>query len=60
MSGWRTLIATSWMPRCHFDAGDDDGDDDVDDYGGGDDDQSSDDVEYNEKDTDDGNHYGGN
>ena len=36
MSGWRTLIATSWMPRCHFDAGDDDDNDDVDDYGGGD------------------------
>ena len=35
MSGWRTLIATSWMPRCHFDAGDDDDDDDVDNYLGG-------------------------
>ena len=49
MSGWRTLIATSWMPRCHFDAGDDDDNDDVDDYGGGDDhdDQSSGDAVEN-------------
>lgn len=48
MSGWRTLIATSWMPRCHFDAGDDDDDDDVDNYLGGDDDQRSGDAEDNE------------
>ena len=48
MSGWRTLIATSWMPRCHFDNGDDDDDDEFDNYLGGDDDQRSGDAEDNE------------